>query len=59
MPRPDGGVLPSPSLEPTCLGEAPLAAGACSHFFLIFPVVSLEMARLITGEAPPGLHLLG
>ena len=27
------GVLPSPSLEPTCLGEAPLAAGARSHFF--------------------------
>ena len=27
------GVLTSPSLEPTCLGEAPLAAGACSHFF--------------------------
>ena len=27
------GVLPSPSLELTCLGEAPLAAGACSHFF--------------------------
>ena len=27
------GVLPLPSLEPTCLGEAPLAAGARSHFF--------------------------
>ena len=27
------GVLSSPSLELTCLGEAPLAAGACSHFF--------------------------
>ena len=26
-------VLTSPSLELTCLGEAPLAAGACSHFF--------------------------
>ena len=52
------GVLPSPSLEPTCLGEAPSAAGAHSHFFLIFPVVPLEVAWLITGEAPPGLHLL-
>ena len=28
------GVLPLPFLEPTCLGEAPLAAGAHSHFFL-------------------------
>ena len=27
------GVLPLPSLEPTCLGEAPSAAGARSHFF--------------------------
>ena len=27
------GVLLFPSLEPTCLGEAPLAAGARSHFF--------------------------
>ena len=27
------GVLPLPSLESTCLGEAPLAAGAHSHFF--------------------------
>ena len=27
------GVWSSPSLEPTCLGEAPLAAGACSHIF--------------------------
>ena len=27
------GVLPLPSLELTCLGEAPLAAGARSHFF--------------------------
>ena len=27
------GVSPSPSLEPTCLGEAPLAAGTHSHFF--------------------------
>ena len=26
-------VLPSPSLELICLGEAPLAAGARSHFF--------------------------
>ena len=53
------GVLPSPSLEPTCLGEAPSAARARSHFFLILPVVSLEVALLVTGEAPPGLHLLG
>ena len=30
---PTAGVLPLPSLEPTCLGEAPLAAGARSHFF--------------------------
>ena len=27
------GVLPSPSLEPTCLGEAPSAAGDRSRFF--------------------------
>ena len=26
-------VLPLPSLEPTCLGEAPSAAGAHSHFY--------------------------
>ena len=51
-------VLSSPSLEPTCLGEAPLAAGARSHFFLILPVVPLKVALLVTGEAPPGLHLL-
>ena len=56
---PTEGLLPSPSLESTCLGEAPSAAGAHSHFFLIFPVVSLEVARLVTGEAPLGLHLLG
>ena len=30
---PAEGVLTSPSLEPTCLGEAPLAAGARSYFF--------------------------
>ena len=30
---PTEGVLPSPSLEPTCLGEAPSAAGVHSHFF--------------------------
>ena len=30
---PPEGVLPLLSLEPTCLGEAPLAAGAHSHFF--------------------------
>ena len=29
---PAEGVLASPSLEPTCLGEAPLAAAAQSHF---------------------------
>ena len=27
------GVLSLSSLEPTCLGEAPSAAGACFHFF--------------------------
>ena len=27
------GVSPSPSLELTCFGEAPLATGAHSHFF--------------------------
>ena len=53
------GVLPSPSLEPTCLGEALWLQGPIPIFFLIFPVVSLEVARLITGEAPLGLHLLG
>ena len=31
--NPAEGVLSSPSLELTCLGEAPSAAGACSHFF--------------------------
>ena len=51
--------LPSPSLELTCFGEAPLAAGARSHFFLILPMIPLEVARLITGEAPPGFLLLG
>ena len=30
---PAEGVLTSHSLELTCLGEAPLAAGAHSHFF--------------------------
>ena len=30
---PAEGVLPLLSLELTCLGEAPLAAGAHSHFF--------------------------
>ena len=30
---PPEAFLPSPSLEPTCFGEAPLAAGAHSHFF--------------------------
>ena len=30
---PAKGVLTSPSLALTCLGEAPLAAGAQSHFF--------------------------
>ena len=53
------GVLPSPSLEPTCLGETPSAAGVHSYFFLILSMVSLEVAWLITGEAYPGLHLLG
>ena len=28
-----GVLLPSPSLEPTFFEEAPLAVGACSHFF--------------------------
>ena len=28
-------------------------------FFLKLPMVPLEVARLITGEAPPGFHLLG
>ena len=31
--NPTEGVLPLPSLEPTCLGEAPSAAGAHSCFF--------------------------
>ena len=33
--------------------------GPIPVFFLILPMVSLEVAQLITGEAPPGLHLLG
>ena len=52
------GVLTSPSLEPTCFGVAPLAAGVRSHFF---PHISSGLSgdgRLITGEAPPGLDLL-
>ena len=32
--------------------------GPIPIFFLILPVVSLEVALLVTGEAPPGLHLL-
>ena len=56
---PPDAFLPSPSLEPTCFGEAPSAAGAHPHFFLILPMVPLEVARLIAGEAPPGFHLLG
>ena len=56
---PPEGVLPLPSLEPTCFGETPSAARAHSHFFLILPMVPLEVAWLITGEAPLGLHLLG
>ena len=55
---PAEGVLTFPFLELTCLREAPLAAGAHSHFFLILPVVSLEVALLVAGETPPGLHLL-
>ena len=51
--------LPLPSLEPTCFGEAPSAVGAHSCFFLILPMVPLEVARLIAGEASPGFHLLG
>ena len=53
------GVLTSLSLELTCLGEAPLAVGPGPIFFLIFPVVPLKMALLVTGEASSGLHLLG
>ena len=53
------GVLVLPSPEPTCFGEAPSAAGAQSHFFLIFPMVPLKMTWLGTGKAPSGLHLLG
>ena len=56
---PPKACLPLLSLEPTCFGEAPLAAGARSHFFLILPMVPLEVTWLITGEAPPGFHLLG
>ena len=33
--------------------------GPIPIFFLILSMVPLEVARLITGEAPPGLHLLG
>ena len=53
------GVLALPSLELTCFGEAPLAAGAQSCFFLILPVVTLKMAWLVTGKASSCLHFLG
>ena len=53
------GVLALPSLESTCFGEALLAAGAWSHFFLIFPMVPLEMTWLVTGKTSSGLHFLG
>ena len=43
---------PLPSLEPTCFGGAPLAVGPIPIFFLILPMVPLEVAWLITGEAP-------
>ena len=56
---PPEAFLPLPSLEPTCFGEAPSAVGARSHFFLILPMVPLEMFWLITGKAPLGFHLLG
>ena len=33
--------------------------GPVPIIFLILPMVPLEMSQLITGEAPPGFHLLG
>ena len=41
------------------LGRPLWLQGPVSIFFLILPMVPLEMSQLITGEAPPGFHLLG
>ena len=41
------------------LGRPLRLQGPIPIFFLILPMVPLEVARLITGEAPPGFHLLG
>ena len=41
------------------LGRPLRLQGSVPVFFLILPMVPLEVARLITGEAPPGFHLLG
>ena len=41
------------------LGRPLRLQGSIPIFFLILPMVPLEVARLITGEAPPGFHLLG
>ena len=43
----------TPSLELTCFG------GPIPVFFLILPMVPLEVAQMITGEAPLAFHLLG
>ena len=41
------------------LGRPLWLQGPIPIFFLILPMVPLEVAWLITGEAPPGFHLLG
>ena len=41
------------------LGRPLWLQGPIPVFFLILPMVPLEVSRLITGEAPPGFHLLG
>ena len=41
------------------LGRPLWLQGPLPVFFLILPMVPLEVAQLATGEAPLGLHLLG
>ena len=56
---PAEGVLALPSPELTCFGKALQLQRSSPIFFFILPVVPLKVALLVTGEASPGLHLLG